>query len=105
MEAKDVHTKNLNEVLQELKGDAKQGLSSDETAKRLERFGLNPLQTKKKDQPGRNFSFSIQKPFCDWPLHQDFPCISGEYFDGSAIGMVIMINTVIGFIKKTKIIV
>ncbi len=101
MELKDVHARNPNEVLQELNGDATRGLSSNEAEKRLEQYGRNALQEKKKTSPITILFSQFKNPFVYLLIiASGFSVYFGEYLDATAIGVVIVVNAIIGFIME-----
>ncbi len=85
-------------VLNVLQSDATNGLSSIETEKRLKEYGFNKIEEQKSRNVGFIFLSQFKSPIV-W-----FLCFAaglsfyfGEWLDGIAILIVILINAIIGF--------
>lgn len=101
MELKSPHSRPWAEVLQEQSSDAKQGLSSIEADKRLEQYGLNALKSNKKANPVLIFLAQFKSPFVLLLfIASGLSAYFGEYLDAAAIGVVIVVNAIIGFIME-----
>jgi P-type Ca2+ transporter type 2C len=100
-EPKGVHACQRKEIIQELKSNSQQGLSSDEAAERLERYGLNALQEKKRVSPLLLFLAQFKSPFVLLLIiASGLSLYFGEYLDATAIGVVMAINAIIGFVME-----
>ncbi len=98
MEFKNPYAKEWREVVKELNSNFEKGLSSSEVTRRLEKYGLNSLQEKKKVSAIAIFLSQFKSPFVI--LLFIASCLSmyfSEYLDAIAIGIVILINAIIGF--------
>ncbi|MBI1767153.1 MAG: cation-translocating P-type ATPase [Bacteroidetes bacterium] len=101
MELKSAHAKQWKEVLLELKSDSKKGLSSNEAERRLDQYGPNSLQEKKKVNPVVILIAQFKSPFVFLLIiAAGLSSYFEEYLDATAIGVVIVINAIIGFIME-----
>lgn len=98
---RSAYTKQFGEVVQELASDSKQGLSQEEVQRRLELYGLNSLQEKKKKSSVVIFLSQFKSPFVLLlVIASGLSMYFGEYLDATAIAVVIVINAVVGFIME-----
>lgn len=101
MEAREAHTRQSTEILQELKGDGRQGLTSEDAKKRLIEYGSNALLAKRKVSPVTILLSQFKSPFVFLlVIASVLSAYFGEYLDTTAIGAVILINAIIGFIME-----
>ena len=96
-------SKSREEVLHEIQVDASQGLSEDEAKTRLEKYGENKLQGKKKKNVVRLFLAQLH----DWLIYILFAAVvitlfMGEYVDATIIILVIITNAVLGVVQEIK---
>ena len=96
-------SKSIAEVLDEIKVDPSNGLSDDEAKIRLQTYGLNKLQAKKKKSVFRMFIAQLQ----DWLIYILFAAVIitiflGQYTDSVIIILVITINAVLGVVQQVK---
>ncbi|WBW98726.1 cation-translocating P-type ATPase [Oceanirhabdus sp. W0125-5] len=95
--------KDITEVTKELNSDIVNGLSTDEVKKRLEEHGYNKLKEKKKKSILRMFFEQVN----DVMIYILFGAaivsgILGELTDSIIIGIVILVNAVIGVVQENK---
>ncbi|EDT15720.1 Calcium-transporting ATPase 1 [Clostridium perfringens] len=97
------YKKSKNEILQELNVDEKNGLSSTEALRRLEKYGKNKLETKKKKTLFKQF-LSQLKDIMIYILiiAAIISAFLGEISDALIILLVIIINAVIGVVQESK---
>ena len=98
----DWHQKEIKEVLEELNSSPK-GLTSEEAAKRLDQYGLNALQEKKRKTPFRMF----MDQFLDFMIlvligAAVISGVVGELSDTIAIVVIVILNAVIGFVQEYR---
>ncbi len=98
----DYYVKSVSEVIGEFRSSP-QGLSSDEAGKRLEEYGHNELEEKKKKTPFMMFLDQF-KDFMIMILIAAaiVSGFIGELFDTLAIIVIVIINAVIGFIQEYR---
>ncbi|GAA0178554.1 calcium-translocating P-type ATPase, SERCA-type [Clostridium sediminicola] len=97
------HTKSIDEVLSELNTNAQTGLSLEEVYSRKEQYGLNQLQSKKKKTLIQLFLEQIKDVLIYILMFAAIiSIIVGEYSDAVIIGLVIVLNAVIGIIQESK---
>ncbi|MCF7899194.1 cation-translocating P-type ATPase [Candidatus Babeliales bacterium] len=93
----------IKEIVQILKTDIKEGLTSEQASERLEEYGLNKLPEKKRFSI--LFIFLNQfSSFIIWVLIGAL-IISGflgEWVDALAIGIIVILNAIIGFFQEYK---
>ena len=94
--------KNLSEIYKELNTSEK-GLTSDRAKSRLERYGLNELKETKKISPLKIFLNQFSSPVV-WILIVALVIsfFAGEFTDGIIIGIILVINAILGFIQEYK---
>ncbi|MDM0482772.1 calcium-transporting P-type ATPase, PMR1-type [Clostridium perfringens] len=97
------YKKSKNEILKELDVDEKNGLSSNEALRRLEKYGKNKLVTKKKKTLFKQF-LSQLKDIMIYILiiAAIISAFLGEISDALIILLVIIINAVIGVVQESK---
>lgn len=97
------YKKSKNEILKELDVDEKNGLSSNEALRRLEKYGKNKLETKKKKTLFKQFLSQLKDVMIYIliiaAIISEF---LGEISDALIILLVIIINAVIGVIQESK---
>ena len=95
--------KSKNEILQELNVDEKNGLSSTEALRRLEKYGKNKLETKKKKTLFKQFLSQLKDVMIYiLIIAAIISAFLGEISDALIILLVIIINAVIGVIQESK---
>ena len=96
------HTLEFAEVLEQL-GSSNLGLTSSEAKKRLQQFGSNQIKRKRKDGPLKLVWRQINNPLI-WILigSSTVAAIIGKITDGLVVMLVVVINTIIGFIQEFK---
>ncbi len=104
------HDKDINTVITSLKSDANKGLSREEAKKRLNRYGENKLQTKKKT----NIFIRFLKQFNDIMIiilliaalvSFTIAIIEGdtkEFFEPILIILIVILNAVMGVLQESK---
>ncbi|MDK0784056.1 calcium-transporting P-type ATPase, PMR1-type [Clostridium perfringens] len=97
------YKKSKNEILQELNVDEKNGLSSTEALRRLEKYGKNKLETKKKKTLFKQFLSQLKDVMIYiLIIAAIISAFLGEISDALIILLVIIINAVIGVIQESK---
>lgn len=97
------YKKSKNEILQELNVDEKNGLSSTEALRRLEKYGKNKLETKKKKTLFKQFLSQLKDVMIYiLIIAAMISAFLGEISDALIILLVIIINAVIGVIQESK---
>lgn len=97
------YKKSKNEILKELDVDEKNGLSSNETLRRLEKYGKNKLETKKKKTLFKQFLSQLKDVMIYiLIIAAIISAFLGEISDALIILLVIIINAVIGVIQESK---
>ncbi len=96
-------SKSIEDVLKEINVDALSGLSEEEAKVRLEKYGANQLQSKKKKNIFQLFIAQLQ----EWLIYVLFAAVvitlfMGEYIDATIIILVIITNAVLGVIQEVK---
>ena len=104
------HDKDINTVITSLKSDANKGLSREEAKKRLNRYGENKLQTKKKT----NIFIRFLKQFNDIMIiilliaalvSFTIAIIEGEskeFFEPILIILIVILNAIMGVLQESK---
>lgn len=97
------YKKSKNEILQELDVDEKNGLSSTEALRRLEKYGKNKLETKKKKTLFKQFLSQLKDVMIYiLIIAAIISAFLGKISDALIILLVIIINAVIGVIQESK---
>ncbi|MDH5093889.1 calcium-transporting P-type ATPase, PMR1-type [Clostridium perfringens] len=97
------YKKSKNEILQELDVDEKNGLSSTEALRILEKYGKNKLETKKKKTLFKQFLSQLKDVMIYiLIIAAIISAFLGEISDALIILLVIIINAVIGVIQESK---
>lgn len=97
------YKKSKNEILKELDVDEKKGLSSNEALRRLEKYGKNKLETKKKKTLFKQFLSQLKDVMIYiLIIAAIISAFLGEISDALIILLVIIINAVIGVIQESK---
>lgn len=97
------YKKSKNEILKELDVDEKNGLSSDEALRRLEKYGKNKLVTKKKKTLFKQFLYQLKDVMIYILIVASIiSAFLGEISDALIILLVILINAVIGVVQESK---
>ena len=96
------HNKDLKEIFREL-GTSEKGLTDEEVNRRIERYGLNEIKEKKKASPIKIF-FSQFNNFIVYILIAALVIsfLLDEKIDAIVIGIILVINAVLGFIQEYK---
>ena len=97
------HTLAVGDVARRLRAETTGGLTNDEAARRLERFGANRLE----QASGRSLFailFSQFKSVLVWLLFgaAGIAIATGEHLEGGAILVVVVVNATIGFLTEWK---
>jgi Ca2+-transporting ATPase len=96
------HTKNTEQVLSELKVD-QQGLDSGEVKRRLEEYGYNELKEKKRITPLQIFLNQFKDVFVIMLLAATvISFLIGEIVDAITIAVIVILNSVVGFIQEYR---
>lgn len=97
------YKKSKNEILKELDVDEKNGLSSNEALRRLEKYGKNKLVTKKKKTLFKQFLSQLKDVMIYiLIIAAIISAFLGEISDALIIFLVIVINAVIGVVQESK---
>ena len=99
----DAYKESREQVIERLEGSPDNGLATEEAARRLEHFGTNTLQEKKK----QSFLFKLAGQFKDVmvliliaaALVSGF---LGEWLDAGVILAIVVINAVLGLVQEGK---
>lgn len=102
METRVFYRKTTQEVLDEL-DSSKKGLSEQEAAKRLEKYGPNEIEEKKQIHPIKIFLSQFKSPIV-WVLivAMTITLVVHEYTDFFVIGAIVLLNALLGFIQEYK---
>lgn len=97
------HQSSLEEITRELNTDAEKGLSSEAAAQRLEEFGPNAIRSQKRRSPWLILLHQFKSPVVYLLLAAaGVSLFFEEWLDAIAIGIVILLNAVIGFIMELQ---
>ena len=104
------HHKPAEEVLAELSSDKQTGLSSEEVAKRLEKYGVNKLREKKKKTTLQRFfdqfkDVMILILIVAAVISFVIACVEQnprEFFEPLLIMLIVILNAVMGVIQESK---
>lgn len=97
----NAHAISSNEIFQHLKSDPQQGLNSNEVENRLRQFGANVLEEKRTISPLTIFIEQFKSPFVLLlAIASGLSLYFGENLDAIAIGAVLIINAIIGFVME-----
>ena len=97
------YKKSKNEILKDLDVDEKNGLSSTEALRRLEKYGKNKLETKKKKTLFKQFLSQLKDVMIYiLIIAAIISAFLGEISDALIILLVIIINAVIGVVQESK---
>jgi len=92
-----------HEVVLLLETDLAKGLSSEETARRLERFGPNVLPKFRRHGPLIRFLFQFHHPLIYVLLAATVvTAFLGEWVDAGVIFGVVLVNAIVGFIQESR---
>ena len=96
-------SKSAESVAKEIGVDVSEGLSEEEAKTRLEKYGENKLQGKKKKNVLQLFLAQLH----DWLIYILFAAVvitlfMGEYVDATIIILVIITNAVLGVVQEIK---
>ncbi|AVP65517.1 MULTISPECIES: calcium-transporting P-type ATPase, PMR1-type [Clostridium] len=95
--------KTSQEILEKLAVDPSKGLSSEEVGKRKEKYGLNKLNSKKQKSLLKMFFEQLNDILIYILLAAAIISgVLGEISDALIIGIVVIINTVIGVVQESK---
>ncbi|WP_447863315.1 cation-transporting P-type ATPase [Nitrospira calida] len=98
-----LHHLPAHEVLLLLETDRTRGLTADEAAKRLERFGPNVLPSFRRHGPLIRFLFQFHHPLIYILLAATaITVFLGEWVDAAVIFGVVLVNAVVGFIQEDR---
>ncbi|MBS1554108.1 MAG: cation-translocating P-type ATPase [Bacteroidetes bacterium] len=93
-----VHSRSVEDVLQSLEADGTRGLSQEVSTQRLQQFGSNSITHEKKKSLWVVFLRQFNSPIVYLLiLAAGLSFFFQEWLDGSAILVVIIINSIIGF--------
>ncbi|MDM0459512.1 calcium-transporting P-type ATPase, PMR1-type [Clostridium perfringens] len=97
------YKKSKNEILKDLDVDEKNGLSSTEALRRLEKYSKNKLETKKKKTLFKQFLSQLKDVMIYiLIIAAIISAFLGEISDALIILLVIIINAVIGVVQESK---
>ncbi len=92
-----------HEVVLLLETDLAKGLSSEEAARRLERFGPNVLPKFRRHGPLVRFLFQFHHPLIYVLLAATVvTAFLGEWVDAGVIFGVVLVNAIVGFIQESR---
>ena len=92
-----------NDVLEALRVNPSVGLSSQEAKERLKTFGLNVLRAERKVTAVQRFLSQLKSPVVIILLIATLvTALLGEVPDSIAIGVIVIINAIIGYFQETK---
>ncbi|MBI1969400.1 calcium-translocating P-type ATPase, SERCA-type, partial [Candidatus Woesearchaeota archaeon] len=96
------HTKEVKAVLAELQSSP-EGLTTAEALQRLQQYGYNEIQEEKKKSPIILFLELFKSPIV-WVLIAAtlISAFVGEYFDAIVIGLILVLNAIMGFVQEYK---
>ncbi len=98
----DAYTKTKEEILHDLKSK-ETWLSTQEAKKRINTYGQNIIQEKKKKSPLKIFINQFTSPLIIILIVATLISAGvGEYIDAIVIGIIIMLNAVLGFIQEYR---
>jgi magnesium-transporting ATPase (P-type) len=93
----------VHEVVVLLESDAAKGLTSDEAARRLKRFGPNLLPKIRRHGPLIRFLLQFHHPLIYVLLAATaITLLLGEWVDAGVIFGVVLVNAVVGFIQESR---
>ncbi len=103
------HTNKISEVLRKLKVDKDRGLTKEEVEKRKQKYGINKL----KDKPKENIIIRFIKQFNDFMIiiliiasiiSAVVSYMQGEndYFDSIIIIAIVILNSIMGLVQEEK---
>ncbi|GGM24346.1 carbonate dehydratase [Paraliobacillus quinghaiensis] len=100
---KNWFAKNIDDLQKELKTDIELGLAEDEVKERLDEFGENKLDDIKKESTLKK----IIKQFHDIIIYVLIAAtiitfLIEHYIDSAVIGMVVIVNALIGYFQESK---
>lgn len=96
-------SRDVQDVLAELKSNAFTGLSSEEAANRLQQHGKNLLKAEACITPLRRFLLQLKSPVVITLLVATvISALLGETTDAVAIATIIILNAIIGYIQEAK---
>ncbi len=99
----DAHHLPVHEVLLLLGTDASRGLTHDEVAQRLQRFGPNVLPLIRRHGPLIRFLLQFHHPLIYILLVASvITALLGEWVDSSVIFGVVLVNAIVGFIQESR---
>jgi Ca2+-transporting ATPase len=98
----DFYRESIEQALREL-GSSPEGLSSEEARRRLENYGPNELEEKKRTSP----LMMLVSQFTDFMIIVLIAAavisgIIGELVDSAAILVILLLNAVIGFVQEYR---
>lgn len=96
------HAQELEQILDVL-GASPEGLTLNEAAARLERFGPNVLQQAERESPLTLIWRQINSPLIYVLLASAFIAVAmGKFLDGMVVLGVVVLNAIVGFIQEYK---
>jgi Ca2+-transporting ATPase len=100
--ATEWYSKEINEVLADLKTDPK-GLTREEAERRAAEFGYNELKEKKRTTPLQIFLGQFKDVFVIMLLVATvISFLIGETVDAVTIAVIVILNSVVGFIQEYR---
>jgi cation-transporting ATPase F len=97
------HTLSIEKVAENLQTDLQKGLSVEEVTDRLQRFGGNRISTKKQKSSLVRFLLQFHQPLVYILLGATLVTfVMKEYTDALVIFVVLLLNSIIGYIQETK---
>jgi Ca2+-transporting ATPase len=92
-----------DEVLQQLGVDRARGLSADEVRRRRHRFGPNRLRERRPRHAARILWDQVASPIAALLAAATGVALAfGEHIEASAIAVVLLVNTAIGFVTERR---
>ena len=97
------HSLSVEEVTQILDSDLENGLTSDETARRREKFGVNQLNPRTSKNPYQLFLQQFNQPLLYILLLAGIITLFlQDWIDAVVIFAVVLINAIVGYIQESK---
>ncbi len=97
------HSLSVGEVTQILTSDVEQGLTSDEAARRREKFGVNQLTLRQSKNPYQLFLQQFNQPLLYILLLAGvITLLLQDWLDAGVIFAVVLINAIVGYIQEFK---
>lgn len=99
----DPHAKGVDDVLSDLAVDPDTGLTAGEADTRRDRFGRNELARQKRTSVGTILLDQVRSPVVLLLVAAVGAGIAiGEYIEAGAVAIVLVVNTVVGFVTELR---